>query len=103
MRYTITGVWKDDNGLITHYAIHELRSNVIYDALKYTKSEAIELLEKNNNTAVTSIWNYQTAGWYIGEEVEVVHGDTEKYLRSNPDMTETNNLGHLIIYSLLPL
>tara|TARA_Y100001968_G_C19450328_1_gene768108 strand:- start:6408 stop:6545 length:138 start_codon:yes stop_codon:yes gene_type:complete len=40
-------------------------------------------------------------GWKIGEEVKVVNGDSGKYLRSNPDKTETNNLEHLIDYDWL--
>ena len=93
--YGISGVWKDTNNKITAYAFH---TDSTSRAVKRTKAEAIKLLEIPENTAFTWIWNYTTAGWKIGEKVEVVNGRNEKYLRSDPDNTLKDNLGHLIDY-----
>ncbi|SFB71743.1 Protein of unknown function [Zunongwangia mangrovi] len=100
-QYRISGVWKNSEGVITHYAFHEKKSNSVSFANKVDKSYAIQLLENPNNSAYTWIWNYNLCKWKIGEEVKVVNGNSGKYLRSNPDKTETNNLEHLIDYDWL--
>jgi len=94
--YRISGVWKDSNGVITHYAFHTVKESSISTASKKTKEEAIRLLESFGNSATTWIWNYNTSRWKIGEDVAVVNSSNGKYLRSDPDRTETNNLDHLI-------
>lgn len=95
-KFKISGVWKDSNQVITHYAFHTVDDKSIYRAVKKSKVEAISLLEKQGNSAITWIWNYKRGGWDNGETVEVVNGKNGKYLRSNPDNTVTDNLGHLI-------
>lgn len=94
--YRISGVWKDDNGVITHYAFHAVNGSSVTRASKTSKAQAISILESPGNTAYTWIWNYSKALWEIGEIVEVVNGSNGKYLRSNRDNTVTDNLGHLI-------
>ncbi|WP_394329742.1 DUF3892 domain-containing protein [Zunongwangia profunda] len=86
---------------MTHYAFHEKSNDSVSFAKKVDKRYAIQLLENPNNSAFTWILNYNLCGWKIGEEVKVVNGDSGKYLRSNPDKTETNNLEHLIDYDWL--
>ncbi|MCZ4224966.1 DUF3892 domain-containing protein [Pedobacter rhodius] len=97
-KFKISGVWKDKDGVITHYAFHEIVNNGISRAIKTDKTAAIKLLTNSNNTAVTWIWDYNTCFWNDGENVEVVAG---KYLRSNPDKKVTDNLAHLINYDWL--
>ncbi|OEJ98719.1 hypothetical protein A8C32_05845 [Flavivirga aquatica] len=95
-RYRISGVRKDYNNVITHYAFHTVNNKTISRASKKSKVDAIKLLEINENSAITWIWNYSTAYWKIGENVEVINGSNGKYLRSNPDNTKTDNLANLI-------
>lgn len=95
-KYRISGVWKDSDNVITHYAFHTVFEKTTSRASKKTKDEAIQVLERNGNTATTWIWNYNKSGWEIGEKVEVINGGVEKYLRSNPNDKKTDNLGHLI-------
>ncbi|WPO92114.1 DUF3892 domain-containing protein [Chryseobacterium sp. HR92] len=96
-KYRISGVWKNSNNVITHYAFHTVNdNNTTSRATKKSKDEAIKLLEIQGNSATTWIWNYSTSGWNIGETVTIVNGSNGKYLRSNPDKKETNNLEHLI-------
>lgn len=97
-KFKISGVWKDKDGVITHYAFHEIANNGISRAIKTDKPAAIKLLNDSNNAAVTWIWDYNTCFWKDGENVEVV---AEKYLRSNPDKKVTDNLAHLINYDWL--
>ena len=96
--YRISGVWKNSDDIITHYAFHTVDKDSISRAEKKTKSEAIRIVEKTGNKVTTWVWNYTWAIWNIGGEVHVVNGKNGKYLRSNPDTTVTYNLGHLIDY-----
>lgn len=95
-QYKISGVWKNANRVITHYAFHTVTQDGITRATKISKADAIARLETPGNSAVTWLWNYNTAGWANGEAVQVVNGPNGRFLRSNPDNTLTDNLGHLI-------
>jgi len=95
-QYRISGVWKDFNNVITHYAIHAIGATSTSRATKYSKAQAIALLEQAGNSATTWVWNYKASGWVIGETVTVVNGPYGKFLRSSPDSTLTDNLAHLI-------
>ncbi|WP_330442272.1 DUF3892 domain-containing protein [Flavobacterium sp. C4GT6] len=99
--YKISGVWKNENNTITHYAFHTRTANGHTRAEKVSKSEAIRRLEISGNVAFVWIWNYSEALWNTKEKVHVVTGSTGKYLRSNHDGTERNNLAHLIDYDWL--
>jgi hypothetical protein len=94
--FRISGIWKNSNNVITHYAFHTVGENSISRANKVTKIEAIKLLEIQGNSATTWIWNYKQSFWTVGENVEVVNGPNGKYLRSNSNDKTTDNLGHLI-------
>jgi hypothetical protein len=96
--YRISGVWKDGNGVITHYAVHLINATGPYRAEKYTKAKAIQLVEDRHNTVKTWMWNYNSSFWMDGEEVITVIRDGEKYLRSKADKYTGDNLGHLINY-----
>jgi hypothetical protein len=98
-KFRISGVWKDSNGVITHYAFHNVYGNKTTGAKKISKIEALRLLEENNNSAYTLVWDYSKALWIIGEKVEIIKSRKEKYLRSDPDNTLTNNLEHLIDFT----
>lgn len=100
--YSITGVWKGDDNIITHYALHEIFGNgKVSRADKTAKAEAIKLVEKSENNVTTWIWNYQYSCWGEGEKVHVVNGSNGKFLRSNRDSKVTDNLDHLINYDWL--
>lgn len=102
-RYRISGIWKDTNNVITHYAFHEVLETSITRAEKTSKAEAIACVEKQGNIVYTWVWNYKRAFWDVGEKVEVVNGNTGKYLRTTPDNTLTDNLGHLIDFDWIKL
>lgn len=95
-QFTISGIWKDSNNVITHYAFHTINEKSISRATTKTKSEAISIIETAGNSATTWIWDYNQSAWNIGEKVEVINGANGKYLRSNPDNKLTDNLSHLI-------
>ncbi len=95
--FKISGIWKNSEGTITHYAFHTVNATGTTRATKKSKSDAIALLEKSENTAKTWVWNYSLAKFVDGKNVEVV-GSNPKYLRSDPDNKLTDNLEHLIDY-----
>lgn len=97
-RYKISGVWKDKNNVITHYAFHTVTENGITRGIKKSKIDAVQLLKTTSNEAMTWIWNYQAMYWKDGEKVTVVDNS---YLRSDPDNKLTDNLAHLINYDWL--
>lgn len=94
--FRISGVWQDHEGVITHYAFHTVSEKSVSRAEKIAKKEAISLVENKSNSAVTWIWNYQNKKWAIGETVEVVGYGENKYLRTNSNDSEKDNLQHLI-------
>lgn len=98
--YRISGVWKNGNNVITHYAFHMSPTS---KATKIPKTRAIELVEEKGSTTYTWDWGYQSARWLKGELVHVVGTGNDKYLRSDPNKKETDNLDHLIDYDwILP-
>jgi hypothetical protein len=97
-KYKISGVWKDSDNIITHYAFHLVKENSIDFAKKTSKVEAVRILSQSENTAITWLWNYKNEYWQDGENVTVVSGS---YLRSNQDGTVRDNLSHLIDYDWL--
>lgn len=94
--FKISGVWKNSDGVITHYAMHTITQSGITRANKTTKTEAIRLLEININTAKTWIWDYNSTRFVDGQNVEVINSSNGKYLRSDQDNKLSDNLGHLI-------
>ncbi|SHG67314.1 Protein of unknown function [Chryseobacterium oranimense] len=97
-KYAISGVWKNGDDVITHYAFHEMNEEGNFRAVKKSKSEAIKLLETSGNTAITWIWNYKDSKWNSGQNVVVANDSDGKYLKTSPDNKEMNNLKHLIDY-----
>lgn len=94
-KYRISGIWNVNN-VITHYAFHTVNDTYVSSAIKKSKAEAVNLLEIQGNIAYTWVWNYIQCKWNVGEKIEVVNGNSGKYLRSNPDNKLTDNLAHLI-------
>ncbi|WP_432670358.1 hypothetical protein [Flavobacterium sp. SM2513] len=56
--YRISGIWKDNEGVITHYAIHSRTGSQLYGfsigkGIKTTKADAVTLIAQPFNTAKT--------------------------------------------------
>lgn len=97
-KYRISGVWKE-HGVITHYAFHTVTDGNMSRAKKVSKPDAIAMIEESGIHAVTWVWSYVDCKWKRGEDVYVVEGETEKYLRTEPDERKKDNLGHLIEFN----
>jgi hypothetical protein len=98
--YKISGIWKNSDNVITHYAFHEIGEKFIDRGKKTSKAEAVKILSISSNEAVTWLWNYKTAYWTDGAKVDVVNGE---YLRTVHDSKVVDNLAHLIDYDWLAL
>ncbi|WP_312765326.1 DUF3892 domain-containing protein [Epilithonimonas sp.] len=103
--FRITGIWKNKDGVITHYAIHERTKNsdgsfTLGYAKKVEKDDAVDLLLLKGNSAKTYLWNYSTSSWLSGADVHVIEGEP-LYLRTEADSTEKDNLSHLINYGFI--
>lgn len=95
-KFKISGIWKGSDGVISHYAIHEVLSEKsISRSRKTAKADAVKLLSNTANEAVTWLWNYKTSFWTDGTKVEVVAG---QFLRTVHDNKVVDNLAHLINY-----
>lgn len=101
--YRISGFWRynDGNG-ITHYAIHRGTVGSLQIATKVTKVDAIALVRDTRNNVKTILWDYLNGVWKEGEIVEATAG-RDGYLRTNPNNTVKDNLGHLINYGWIHL
>lgn len=93
--YRISGVWKDGNGLITHYAIHAPVANLFGQAEKKTKNQVLSIFDAGN-TAKTWIWNYTSESWDVGQTVNVIIIGPYRYLRTDKDNIKRDNLNNLI-------
>jgi len=101
--YRISGVWSG-GGAITHYAVHTevgTTNSIVTLAQKTSKADAIWMVEQTGHTVTTLVWNPSNKAWYAGEVVRVVGSGNSKYLRSGPDNSLTDNLGHLPDFSLI--
>lgn len=98
-QFKISGIWKDNDEVITHYAFHEVYSNgQVSKGRKTSKEDAVKLLSDSANQAITWLWNYSQAFWVNGARVEVVD---KRYLRTVHDNKLIDNLSHLINYDYL--
>lgn len=52
-QFRISGVWKNAEGVITHYTIHTVSHTSTTRAVKTTKPQAKALLEIQRNNATT--------------------------------------------------
>ncbi len=100
----ILNFWNMENNdwVLTNYAFHTVGESSISRASKKTKKEVIRLLETLSDAATTWVWNYKQSNGIIGEDVEVLKGSTEKYLRLSNSDRITDNLGQLIDYEWTP-
>jgi hypothetical protein len=96
--FRISGVWKNDKGVITHYAVHTVMKDSTTRAKKISKSEALKLIKKTENKATTWIWDYTKSNWQVGENIGISSRLGEEYLRTDPDSTTRDNLSNLIDY-----
>lgn len=103
-QYAISGIWNSGSN-ITDYAVHRVSnvngSTVYGSAKKYSKEDILILLDNPINSAKTIVWNYNSGVSRSGADIEVVGFGVNRYLRTVPDATVTDNLDNLINFGWL--
>lgn len=95
--YFISGVWKDNNGRITHVFVHpyDQQNNVFNPGTKQTEAAVIAAI-RLGHTYQTLNWSYTDVSWRIGASVGVVQEGGTTYLRTARDASVQDNLDNLI-------
>lgn len=96
--YYVSGIWTNNN-VIIDLNIH-LVSDGVHRAYKYTLAKAIELIEAGNEL-YTANWIYSNPAWSKGARVHVVKEGNQKYLRSNHDKLQKDNLDNMLLMANL--
>jgi hypothetical protein len=93
--YFISGVWKNDRGIITDVFLHLNTENGFKGGKKSTEASVIALL-KANQTISTIRWDYSSAKWKRGASVIIVREGNTEFLRTQKDATVIDNLDNMI-------
>lgn len=86
-QFRISGVWRNPDNIITHYALHEAGENYIAEMKKISRADLIKLLSVPSNEAKTWLWNYTTWFWMDGAKV-VVSGQDIRTVHDNEIVDE---------------
>ena len=89
--YTISNIRVTD-GEISAVYLHEDMGSYIRAIGVKTDKEVIALIDKGYKV-MTMTWGYPK--WYKGANVTVVNGQYQRYLRTQRDKTEKDNLENL--------
>lgn len=95
--YYITGVWKDNSGVITHVYLHPTNSQGnLLGGSKTLVSSVVRLIVVNN--IFTLRWNYQTTSWVTGAAVRTIleRSTGRLFLRTVADAQLSDNLDNMI-------
>lgn len=96
--FYITAIkFSNDNTHISQVLIHKPHGEGrMYKGEIYTKNQVVRLLEQGYKVE-TANYNYKKGNWIIGANVGIVSVDSKKYLRTDPDSIESDNLGNLLL------
>ncbi len=92
-KYYVSGIWTNSN-VITDLNVHLVTENV-QTAKKHTLQKVIQMVEAGDNVFTTN-WNYPSRRWTQGAKIHVVNERGGKYLRSNHDKSEKDNLDNML-------
>lgn len=92
--YYISGVWKNNTGIITDVMLHSVDEDNSFNlGVKTSELNVITLL-KSQKKIKTITWNYPD--WNIGATVIVVSIGSKEYLKTVPNATQKDNLDNSI-------
>ncbi len=104
MMYFISGVWKNDDDVITDVLLHEANYSggiwLFDEGIKTPEADVISLL-RSNNEIHTIVWLYSGKYWEIKAHVRaMIQRYTGKVcLRSAKDETTRDNLDNLLNFT----
>jgi len=94
--YVISGIWKNEEGTLESVFLHTITpNNILSSGTKISEERMIEII-KENKKAMTVRWDYETAKWKLGANVEVVASGSKEFLRSVKDASVADNLNKMI-------
>ena len=93
--YFISGVWVS-MGKVAYYAVHEFLNPGVGSAKRFSKAEAIFLVEKPEIKVYVWGWDYKSSRFLVGKQIQVIGGYSGKYLATIPQDDKTKDLKHLI-------
>ncbi len=89
--YGISNASKE-NGEITEVYVHKDMGDYFQAIGVMTENQVIALIDKGFSF-ITILWGYPK--WWQGAEVSVINGQNRRYLRTDKDETEKDNLLNL--------
>lgn len=89
INYYINGVWKNSSKVITHVSLCANNAGNFSGGIKTAEADVVRLIEARN-IVYTLVWIYP--GWTTGANVEVVHSNGSKFLRTVSNATTKDNL-----------
>jgi len=92
--YYVSGIWTNNN-IITDLNIHLAPGDKVNMATKYSLDNVIKLVEAGHEL-YTANWIYPNRAWSKGARVHVVKEGSQKYLRSNHDKVQKDNLDNML-------
>ncbi|MDX6288027.1 MAG: hypothetical protein QOG53_3512 [Frankiales bacterium] len=73
---------------------HPDKGESVGSGTETSRTRIVSLLEAGT-TFATIVWNSATKSWNYGAEVAIIAVAGEKYIRTDPDNTKSDNLGQL--------
>ena len=95
--YYVSGIWTNNNvitDLNVHLVTNDDKGNVT-QAKRITLEQGIQLVEAGHDV-YTANWYYAGHYWAKGARIHVVKESGQKYLRSNHDRNEKDNLDNMV-------
>lgn len=93
-RYYISQVKRDIHGIVTDVMLHYSNGQTLTKIGVKSTAFVIQLID-SNYSVYTMLWGYPS--WNIGAEVSVFRiADGQRFLRTNRNQTDKDNLDNLI-------
>lgn len=93
--YAITAVrYNNDETRIDQVKRREVEPEALTSAEKVDRSTVVADIEAGNEYT-TAIWNEDSENWSLGDEIHVLEVNGGKFIRTDQNETEEDNLGDL--------
>ncbi len=94
-RYVITAKHYDSQrNRIESVQVREYSNGRLSDAKVFSRQQVLNLIDSKEKF-VTATWSNAQNHWVLGEDVRPVQGKYDRYLRTDNNQTEADNLGNL--------
>ena len=94
--YLISGIWTDDSGKVSHYAVHQFLNPGVGGCRKMTVTIVHDLILMSGKPFYVMGWDYKVGKFKRGQKVILMNPLGKKYLWTEKQEPHTKNLKHLI-------